>query len=64
MVTFKIIALAIFIFLTIVLGIDITFIVLAFINSRKNKVKYEKPLGLELLMLLIWSFCLSVLIIL
>lgn len=64
MTTLKIIVLTVFIFLTIWLAIDITFIILAAINSVKNKTKYEKILWSEVIMLLIWSFCLSLLILL
>lgn len=64
MTTLKIIALTFFIFLSVCLLIDITFIVLNFISAYKSKKKYTKTLWGELIMLLLWSFCLSILIVL
>ena len=64
MAAFKIIVLTVFIMVSIILVVDGIFIGMAFRNAVKNKIKYEKALGFEMIALLIWSFCLSCLILL
>ena len=64
MAAFKIIVLTVFIMVSIILVADGIFIGMAFRNAVKNKIKYEKTLGFEMIALLIWSFCLSCLILL
>jgi hypothetical protein len=64
MTVFKIIVLTVFIMVSIILVADGIFIGIAFRNADKNKIKYEKTLGLEMVALFIWSFCLSCLILL
>ena len=64
MTAFKIIVLTIFIMLSICFVIDITFIAVSADKAVRKKLPYEKKLGLEMVMLLVWSFCLSCLILL
>lgn len=64
MIVLKIIALTIFIVLTIWLTIDGISIYKSLRYAIEHKVKYEKTLGAETIMLFIWSLCLSCLIIL
>jgi hypothetical protein len=62
MTVFKIIALTIFIVLTVCLAIDGIFIAKSLRYAMENKIKYEKTLGAEMIMLFIWALCLSCLI--
>ena len=64
MTVFKIIVLAIFIMLSICLLIDGVVTGIALRAAIKQKVKYEKKLGVEMIMLFVWSLCLACLIIL
>lgn len=62
MLTLKAICLAILIFITIILLIDVITIIVASIKAIKNKQPYQKVLTIEMILLLIWSVCLSILI--
>jgi NADH:ubiquinone oxidoreductase subunit 3 (subunit A) len=64
MTVLKIIALTIFIVLTVWLAIDGIFIANGLRYAMENKIKYEKTLGSEMVMLFIWALCLSCLILL
>jgi NADH:ubiquinone oxidoreductase subunit 3 (subunit A) len=62
MTVLKIIALTIFIVLTVWLVIDGIFIAKGLRYAMENKIKYEKTLGIETIILFIWALCLSCLI--
>ena len=64
MTVFKIIVLAIFIMLSFCLLIDGIVTGIALRAAIKQKLKYEKRLGMEMIMLLIWSLCLACIIVL
>lgn len=64
MTVFKIIVLAIFIMLSICLLIDGVVTGIALRAAIKQKVKYEKKLGMEMIMLFVWSLCLACIIVL
>ena len=64
MIVFKIIVLAIFVMLSVCLLIDGIITGIALRAAIKQKVKYEKKLGMEIIMLFVWSLCLACLIIL
>ena len=61
---FKIIALTIFIMLSVCLLIDGIVTGIALRAAIKQKLKYEKKLGVEMVMLFIWSLCLACIILL
>jgi hypothetical protein len=62
MTVLKIIALTILIVLSVYLIIDGIFIGKGMHYAINNKIKYEKTLGTEAIMLFIWGLCLSCLI--
>jgi hypothetical protein len=62
MLTLRVICLAILIFISIILLIDVITITIASIKAMKNKQPYQKVLTIEMILLLIWSICLSILI--
>ena len=62
MLTLRVICLAILIFISIILLIDVITITIASIKAIKNKQSYQKVLTTEMILLLIWSICLSILI--
>lgn len=62
MLTLRVICLAILIFISIILLIDVITIIIASIKAIKNKQPYQKVLTIEMILLLIWSICLSILI--
>ena len=64
MIVFKIIVLAIFIMLSVCLLIDGIVTGIALRVAIKQKQKYEKRLGMEMIMLFVWSLCLACIIIL
>ena len=64
MLVFKIIVLAIFIMLSLCLLIDGIITGIALRAAIKQKVKYEKKLGMEMIMLFVWSLCLACIIVL
>ena len=64
MTVFKIIVLGIFIMLSVCLLIDGIITGIALRAAIKQKQKYEKRLGLEMIMLFIWSLCLACIIVL
>lgn len=64
MTVFKIIVLTIFIMLSICLLIDGVVTGIALRAAIKQKVKYEKKLGMEMIMLFVWSLCLACIIVL
>ena len=64
MIVFKIIVLAIFIMSSVCLLIDGIITSIALRAAIKKKLKYEKKLGVEMIMLFVWSLCLACLIIL
>ena len=59
MIVFKIIVLTIFIILSVFLLIDGIITGIALRAAIKQKLKYEKKLGVEMIMLFIWSLCLA-----
>ena len=59
MMGLKFICLTAFIFLTVCLAFDIAFLILGFRSAVKNNKKYEKSIGLEIVMLLFWSLSLA-----
>ena len=63
MTVFKIIVLTIFIMLSICLLIDGVVTGIALRAAIKQKVKYEKKLGMEMIMLFVWSLCLACIIV-
>ena len=64
MIVFKIIVLTIFIMLSVFLLIDGIITGIALRAAIKQKLEYEKKLGVEMIMLFIWSLCLACLILL
>ena len=64
MTVFKIIVLTIFIMLSFCLLIDGVVTGIALRAAIKQKVKYEKKLGMEMIMLFVWSLCLACIIVL
>jgi len=64
MTIIKILVLTVFILLSVCLLIDGIITGIAFHRAYKQKLPYTKKLGAELLMLLIWSFCLACIIVL
>ena len=66
MIVFKIIVLAIFIMLSVCLLIDGIITSIALRAAIKQKVKYEKKLGMGMIMIMlfVWSLCLACIIIL
>ena len=66
MTVFKIIVLAIFIMLSVCLLIDGIITSIALRAAIKQKVKYEKKLGMGMIMIMlfVWSLCLACIIIL
>ena len=64
MLVFKIIVLAVFIMLSVCLLIDGIITGIALRAAIKQKVKYEKKLGMEMIMLFVWSLCLACIIVL
>ena len=64
MIVFKIIVLAIFIMLSVCILIDGIITSIALRAAIKQKLKYEKKLGVEMIMLFIWSLCLACIILL
>ena len=64
MIVFKIIVLTIFIMLSVCLLIDGIITGIALLVAIKQKLKYEKKLGVEMIMLFIWSLCLACIIVL
>ena len=62
MIVLKIIALTILIVLSVYLIIDGIFIGKGLHHAIKNKIKYEKTLGIETIIIFIWALCLSCLI--
>ena len=64
MIVFKIIVLTIFIMLSVCLLIDGIITGISLRAAIKLKLKYEKKLGVEMIMLFIWSLCLACIIVL
>ena len=63
MTVLKIIVLGVFIMLSICLLVDGIMTGLAFRAAWKHKIPYTKKLGVELVMLLVWSLCLACIIV-
>ena len=59
----KIVILALFIFVSVILGVDIATIIFTFVHAYKNKQNYQKTLWGELVLLLMWSLLLASLIV-
>lgn len=64
MATFKIIVTTIFILITIFLLVDTAFTILEIHYAIKKNIKYEKRIGSEIFLILLWGFCLASLMLL